>query len=250
MKRALSAPASPASSKPASPATRCDDDRRQQQATRNSRTPTRSSASSTPRRSVPLSREASSGSWGRAAVDVPRIQIRAKSPGEGGGGREARAKSPWGQPRAAGVSPRAAFLTRTPLPRSFSAQHKEGGGGGQHQYEQQQQQQRRLSSRSPRSSFDPSHQKQRLVPSVILRCGSSLSHPPCILNPPPDNSLDDTIPDDNMHSAPAPARPILKVCPPSQRPLSCLPYESPPVQQRMTFGDDAQGNGLVWGQCS
>jgi hypothetical protein len=159
----------------ASPATRrsVDDDhhQRQQQQYRSSRTPTRSSSSTTPRRSVPFARDgstkqalssSSSGNWGIAAADVPRIQIRAKSPGEGGGGRDVRPKSPWGWGGAGGATPRSSSSTRTPPPRTFSALHKEGAGGGLHQ-------QQRLSSRSPRSSLTQSHQKQRLVPSVVLR---------------------------------------------------------------------------------
>jgi hypothetical protein len=166
----------------ASPTTPSNNHYHQQQHYRASRTPTRSSSSSTtPRRSVQFSRDgsmqpsttttsSSSTRWGMAAADVPRIQIRAKSPAEGGGeggarggagGRDSRSKSPWGQ--RGGGTPRASYSTRTPPPRSYSAQRGEGGANGQHQAQ-------RLAARSPRSSFTQSQQKQRVVPSVVLRC--------------------------------------------------------------------------------
>ena len=212
----------------ASPATRrsVDDDHQQQQQYRSSRTPTRSSSSTTPRRSVPFARDgstkqalssSSSGNWGRAAVDVPRIQIRAKSPGEGGGGRDVRPKSPWRWGGSGGTTPRSSSSTRTPPPRTFSALQKEGAGGGLHQ-------QQRLSSRSPRSSLTQSHQKQRLVPSVVLRCSHVIIlHPPSVLNHFLPSilsirSLDDTILDDSMAQPSSSASASLKVWRPSVLP--------------------------------
>lgn len=143
-----------------------------QQRYRSSRTPTRSSASTTPRRSVqfarngssqPASNYSSSTNWGSLSTDVPRIQIRAKSPGEGGGARDSRPKSPWG--RGGATTPRSSSFTRTPPPQPYSVQRKEGGVNFQYQ-------QQRLPVRSPRSSIIQSQQKQRVVPSVVLRCTS------------------------------------------------------------------------------
>jgi hypothetical protein len=160
----------------ASPTTPSNNHHQQQQRYHSSRTPTRSSSSSTtPRRSVQFSRDSSmqpsttisssSARWGMAAADIPRIQIRSKSPAEGGargwgGGGDSRPKSPWGQ--GGGGTPRASSA-RTPPPRSYSAHRREGGGNGQYQAQ-------RLAARSPRSSFTQSQQQQRVVPSVVLRC--------------------------------------------------------------------------------
>jgi hypothetical protein len=139
-----------------------DDDhhQRRQQQYRSCGTPTRSPSSTTPRRSVPFARDGrtkqalSSSSTGirgaRAAADVPRIQIRAKCAGDGGGGRGARPEAPWGWGGVGGATPPSSTLT--PPPRTFSALHKEGAGGGLHQ-------QQRLSSRSPRSSLSRNHIK-------------------------------------------------------------------------------------------
>jgi hypothetical protein len=179
-----------------------------QQRHRLSRTPTRSSASTTPRRSVQFARGGSaqpptsfsSGTnWGSSVADVPRIQIRAKSPGEGWGGRDTRPKSPWA--RGGASTSRSSSSTRTPPSQHYSVQRKEGGENVQHQ-------QHKLPTRSPRSFLTQSQQKQRVVPSVVLRCNSIIlthlqfSH--ALIHPP--HSLDDTVTDEIMASSYSSAR--------------------------------------------